>query len=329
MWDASTQPITGHRLAAFSADGQTWRMVAGQDGVNLQLTSIGSRIIAIDADQQSLAARVWSGTIARGEIVWVRRSEADASFAGGVVTQLVNDGARAYAFGWDRSTDEPLVWTLEGGSWMRAKLPASFGGLPTLAAAWPGGVAVAGHRPSLRGDNPILWHRTPGGGWMPESDPILPFVPDPAQGECPALPTDFLEVTMADTSGIAACHGAEPFSFRAWSVECDQCFGYDERQLATPGWLLEPTGNQLYLNPTHTTDGQWWSNVVVKPPLMVDRSWSSTWVEVTGHYDDPSAATCRRQPTADDLQWWSGQRDVVNQCRLILVVTDVKVVSGP
>jgi hypothetical protein len=328
MWDFSAQPLTGARFAAFSADGLTWRRVAGQDGVNLQVTSVGSRTIGIDADLPTLEARVWSGTFARGQLVWIRRPEMDAPFAGGVVTQLVTDGERAYAFGWDRSSDRGLVWTLDGGTWTRAELPASFGGIPMAAAAWPGGVVAVGHRPNLRGDNPILWHLTPGGGWLPESDPIMAFVPEPTNGECPALPTDFLEFAVADASGIVACHGAEPFSFRAWSVPCDQgCYGYEG--MAEPAWLLQPTDNQLYLTPTATNDGGWWSNAVVSPRLKVDRSWASAWVELTGHYDDPAAATCRRQPTADELQWWSGQQALITQCRTTFVTTDVKVVSGP
>jgi hypothetical protein len=329
MWDSSTQPITGSRFAAFSADGQTWRrVVPGQDGVNFQMTTIGDRIVAIDASQTTLAARVWSGTVARGQLLWLRRPEVDAAFAGGVVTQLVNDGTRLYAFGWDRSTDRALVWTLDGENWTRAELPAFFGGIPTQAAAWPGGVVVVGHRPTLRGDNPIFWRRTPGGGWLPESNPILAVVPDPSTDSCPAIPNDYLDFMIADTSALIACHGAAPITFRAWSATCDGCYG-DQTAVAEPAWLLQPSDNQLYLNPIKVTDGGWWSSAVVSPLVSVDESWRGAWVQVTGHYDDPAAAGCHRQPSADDLQWWSGQQAVVTQCRQTFVVTDVKVVTGP
>jgi hypothetical protein len=331
LWDSSTQPITGPRFAAFSADGLTWRRVAdAQDGVNLQLTDAGGRLLAIDADRSTLAARVWSGTIARGQVVWSRRPEADAAFVGGVITQLVTDGARAYAFGSDLSSGRALVWTWDRGAWKRTELPASFGAAPTLAAAWPGGVVVVGHRSTLRGDNPIFWHRTPSGGWLPESAPVIAYVPDPTGDECPPLPTDFLEFVTGDAAGVLACHGAQPITFRAWSATCDQCWGYDPADVSEPGWLLQPTDNQLYLNPTKTTDGGWWTNAVLSPGVTVNPSWRTAWVEVTGHYDDPAAVTCRHQPSADELQWgWSGIQGVITQCRQTFVVTTVKVVGGP
>jgi hypothetical protein len=329
LWEASTQPITGPRFAAFSSDGQVWRrVVGGTGGVNFQLTTIGDRTLAIDSDQITLAPRVWSGTVARGQMLWTRRPEEDPPFAGGVVTQLVNDGTRVYAFGWDRSSDRALVWTLAGGSWTRAELPASFGGIPTQAVAWPGGVVVVGHRPTLRGDNPIFWHRTPDGGWLPEANPILAAMPDPATDSCPALPSDYLDLVIADTPALIACYGATPISFRAWSATCDGCSG-DQTGTAEPGWLLQPTDNQLYLNPIKVTDGGWWSNVVVSPLLPIQKSWSGAWVELTGHFDDPASATCHRQPTADELQWWTGQQALQMQCRQSFVVTAVKVVSGP
>ena len=68
---------------------------------------------------------------------------------------------------------------------------------------------------------------------------------------------------------------------------------------------------------------------MLNPALKVDPAWRSAWVELTGHYDDPVSATCRTQPTADDLQWWQGREALVSQCRQTFVVTDVKVVGGP
>jgi len=50
---------------------------------------------------------------------------------------------------------------------------------------------------------------------------------------------------------------------------------------------------------------------------------------LTGHFDDPAAATCHSPPTADALQSWQGQQALVNQCRQTFVATAVKVVSGP
>jgi len=327
-WDSVTDPNTHPTPALFSADGATWRKVdGGPAGLNLQLTTYNGRALAIDADPKSLAARVWSGSVVRGQMLWLRRQDEDAAFRAGVVTQLVTDGTRAYAFGWGWSNDQPFVWTKDGLQWTRSQLPSSFGGIPTQAAAGPGGVVVVGHRPTWRGDNPIFWHRSPNGAWLPEANPILTFVPDPPADECPALPADFLEFTVADTAGLVACRGDAPISFRAWSVECPGCSGY-QVGVAEPAWLLRPT-DQLYLSPVESRDQNWWGATVLRPPLTVDPSWLSNWIEITGHFDDPAAATCHSPPTADALQWWQGQQALVNQCRQTFVATAVKVVSGP
>jgi hypothetical protein len=327
-WDAFTDPNAHPTPALFSGDGTTWRKVAGGPaGLNLQLTTYHGQALAIDADPKTLAARVWTGTVARGQMLWVRRQQDDAAFAGAVLTQLVTDGMRAYAFGWGWSNDQPFVWTNEGLQWTRSQLPGSFGGIPTQAAAGPGGVVVVGHRPTWRGDNPILWHRGPAGAWLPEANPILTVVPDPPADECPAPPADFLEFTVADTAALVVCRGDAPISFRAWSVECPGCSGYQEG-VAEPAWLLRPT-DQLYLSPVESRDQNWWGATVLRPPLTVDPSWLSNWIEITGHFDDPAAARCHSPPTADALQWWQGQQGLVTQCRQTFVVTDVKVVSGP
>jgi hypothetical protein len=327
-WDAFTDPSIHPAPALFSTDGTTWRKVAGgPDGLNLQLTTYRGQALAIDADPKSLAARVWSGSVVRGQMLWIRRPEDDAALRGVVVTQLVTDGTRAYAFGWGWSDDRPFVWTKEGSQWTRSELPGSFGGIPTQAAAGASGVVVVGHRPTWRGDNPIFWHRSSSGAWLPETNPILTFVPDPSADECPAPPTDYLDFMVADTAALVVCRGDAPISFRAWSVECPGCSGYQEGG-AEPAWLLRPS-EQLYLSPVASQDANWWGASVLRPPLTMDPSWASTWIEVTGHYDDPAAATCHSSPTPDVLQWWQGQQALVNQCRQTFVATGVKVVSGP
>ena len=327
MWDTSSN-ARPDAVAAFSVDGQRWTRVGnGPTGANLQLTSHRDRILAIDADWQTQVPRVWSGSIVRGQVLWIRRSESEGAFAGGAVTRLVSDGTQAYAFGWDRSTDAPLVWSGDGGSWARSRLPASFQGIPSEAAAGPTGVVVVGRRPSLRGDNPILWHRSATGRWLPEADPIVPEIPDPSTDDCPPLPTDFAAFTVVDAAAVIVCHGDTPTTFRAWSVLCDGCGG-GYWSNAEPAWLLNPQENQLGLSPTDWTDGGWQS-VVVSTALTMEDSWADTWLEVTGHFDDPASATCHVEPRAEDLTYFSGQRSVIDQCRQTFVVTEVKVVNGP
>jgi hypothetical protein len=328
LWDPGGDPAMPASAAAFSLDGQHWTKVAnGPGGANLHMTTHSDRILAIDLDPTTLVARVWSGAIVRGQVLWRRLPDGDDAFAGGIVTQLVSDSTQAYAFGWDRANDAPLVWAGDGTSWTRSQLPASFKGVPGAAAAGPTGVVVVGHRPSLRGDNPIVWHRTPTGGWLPESDPILALVPDPQANDCPPLPTNFAAFTVVDAAAMIVCHGAEPTTFRAWSNVCDQCYDttvYD----VEPAWLVRPTTNMLFLSPIDWEDAGSQS-LVLSPSLTIDPSWARAWLEVTGHFDDPAAPSCHMEPMAYDLPWFSGQQSVIDQCRMTFVVTDVKVVSGP
>ena len=52
-------------------------------------------------------------------------------------------------------------------------------------------------------------------------------------------------------------------------------------------------------------------------------------LRIIGHYDDPAAATCHQDVTADTVEWWTGQQASINQCRQTFVVTDVTVLPGP
>jgi hypothetical protein len=91
---------------------------------------------------------------------------------------------------------------------------------------------------------------------------------------------------------------------------------------------MNPIRNQLYLSPVETT-GDWWSSVVVDPSLEMDPGWKDAELELTGHFDDPAAASCHYEPGSDELVWWSGQRQYIDQCRRTFVVTEVTVVSRP
>jgi hypothetical protein len=320
MWEASE--------GAFSPDGMHWSAVDGApDGVNLQVTNLQGRAVAIDLDPSTLAPRVWGGLVARGRLEWHRLASSDDFFAGGVVTQVVSDGNRVSAFGWDRSTERPLVWTGDGAEWVRTPLPESFGGHPLVAAAGPRGVVVVGYRHTLRGDNPIAWHRAAVGGWLPEPDPILALVPDPTSGECPAIPTEYLDLTVVDVPGVVSCHGDAPITFQAFSVPCGGCAGSVEGN-PQPAWLMNPFINQLYLTPNRS-HSDWQSRAVLGPGLTLEPEWTGNMLRLTGHFDDAAASTCHTDLTADQVRWSTGQQSIMDGCRQTFVVTAVTVLPGP
>jgi hypothetical protein len=320
--------LNGSSAAAFSADGRIWSAVSdGPDTNGLRMSDLEDRIVAIAISPKTHDPEVWLGSVAGGVLSWSREAESDGIFAGAVVTQVVSRGSRAFAFGWDRSTDAPLVWTGDGLHWLRSHLPAAFGGIPQAAAAGPAGVVVVGYRPTLRGDNPIVWHRTAVGAWLPEEQPMLQLVPNPSPNACPAVPRDAREFFVLDVAAAITCFGDAPITFRAWAASCDGCSG-GGMGLAEPSWLMNPIRNQLYLSPVETT-GDWWSSVVVDPSLEMDPGWKDAELELTGHFDDPAAASCHYEPGSDELVWWSGQRQYIDQCRRTFVVTEVTVVSRP
>jgi hypothetical protein len=196
-----------------------------------------------------------------------------------------------------------------------------------LAAAGAGRVVVVGNRQSLRGENPIVWHRTSGGGWLPEPDPMLDLVADPSTDDCPVLPTEYLDFMVIDSAAVISCYGAAPMTFRAYSVSCFQCGGGQEGN-PQPAWLINSSLNALYLAPDDSNNG-WQTTAVLAPDLTMDPAWNDAWIEVTGHLDDPAAATCHIEPTIDMIPWWSGQQSIIAQCRQTFVVTAVNLVSAP
>jgi hypothetical protein len=327
-WNGYAGNGAGAAQAAFSVDGESWIAMpeGGPGGAGLQLASLGGRILAIDSEPQTLATRVWLASIVGDGLIWSRQTDAESVFEGAVVTQLVSADGGAFAFGWDRSTAETLVWRLDGARWLRAALPETFGGFPQAAAAGPGGVVVLGHRPNSRGDNPVFWHRTPIGTWLPEEQPVVALAPDPAADSCEPPPHDVLAVAFFDRAAAVVCFADAPITFRAWSVNCDGCYGYGPG-VSQPAWLLAPTTNQLYLAAVESSTDSLMS-VVVSPALKVDPSWIGTWLDVTGHFDDPESITCHYEPTIDDLLYWAGPQTTIDQCRQTFVVTDATVVPG-
>jgi hypothetical protein len=253
--------------------------------------------------------------------------ELERAFVGSVVSQLVAHEGRAFAFGWDRESQAAMVWTGSAHEWAGEPLPTDFGGVPQLAAAGPAGVIVQGHRPTLRGDNPIFWHLTTSARWLAEAEPLLAVVPDPSGDACPPLPRDVLEFITLDRAAAVACFGDAPIIIRAYSQSCPDCSG-SPPGVSEPAWLASPTTNQLYLSPINNSDG-WWTTVVAAPSLELDSFLTAQWLELTGHFDDLAAATCRYEPAVGDLPYWGGPQSAIDSCRQTFVVTEVLVVDEP
>jgi len=326
VWDQRPVDTQSRARAAFSVDGRTWSPVTyGPEGPSSQIVARGEGWLGVDADPATGFPRVWIGAVNEDQLTWRRDRDAHAVFEGGAVSALASDGRRAVAFGWDRSTEQPLVWAEDDGVWRRSTLPASFGGLPRFVAGGPAGFVAVGYRPTLRGSNPVFWHATDGGTWAPEPSPLLEVGPDPSVGECGSSPADAVEWAVLDRVTAIVCFGDQPLTVRAWSASCGGCYGPTTGN-REPAWLAEPGLNQLYLSPVEGFDG-WWTSVALDPSLAWDPTWVRTWVEVTGHFDDPASATCTWTPQPEEVQWYTGLQQVIDGCRQQFVVTAVTVVE--
>ncbi len=330
-WIGGDTPV-GVIGQAFSPNGRTWHTVAdGPIGVNMRLTTLGERIVATVTDADDGFVSFWTGAISGSTVAWDRpdREVVDASRAGYGLSALISDGQRALAFVWERATDSPSLWTsTDGTRWIPASLPAgAFGGIPRLAAGGSAGVVVVGSRQTVRGSNPIFWREVRPGAWEPEATPLVPLVPGPLGDDCPSPLEDMADFMAVDPAIAVACFGDAPFTFRAWSVGCPGCQPESSDQYE-PAWLANPTTNPLFLQPIKSEAGSW-RQVVTAPDLAIDPGWTGSWIEVTGHFDDPAAASCRWSPSYSSELYYTGQASFVESCRQQFVVTAVRVVDGP
>ena len=325
----SLAPPRDEPRQAFSANGRIWSTVEnGPRGANLRFTLLGDQIVAIGTDLTDGTIRTWAGAIYGGHVVWSPVAPATGLPAGVGLAGLAGNGEHVVALAWQRSSDEPAAWTsLDGKRWTEEPLPTgTFGGIPRLLAGGPTGLVAVGSRPTARGMNPIFWREVDDGSWVPEADPLVDAVPDPSTDACGPPPADMLDFLILDRARAVACLGDAPFTLRAWSLACDGCI-YDPPATMEPAWLASPASNQLRLAPIA---GEFYGDRgVVHPSLTGDPAWVGTWLELTGHFDDPAAASCRWIPTPIEEEWFSGQRSIVDSCRREFVVTAVTVVDGP
>lgn len=329
-WNEDELPagVAGH---AFTADGRTWTF-ADEDapaGLNLKITSVGSRLIAAVTDAVDGTVRFRTATVDGPTLTWDPYRGTETEFSGLGVASLVSDGRRVVAILWERTTDALVAYSsLDGQTWAPTALPAAgFGGIPRLVAGGPAGMVVVGSRQTSRGSNPIFWHDAPDGRWTAEPSPIFPLVPGPSADDCPGPLVDVVDFLVVDPATAVACFADTPATFRAWSVGCPDCQPESSLQYE-PEWLANPTTHVLYLQPIQSGAGGW-RGVKTAPNMALDPAWTQSWIEVTGHFDDPAAASCRWTPSVAEESYYAGQFWFVEGCRTQFVVTEVRVVDGP
>ncbi|HET6744899.1 MAG TPA: hypothetical protein VFH90_03520 [Candidatus Limnocylindria bacterium] len=309
---------------AFSPDGWTWSTVSSSADSLGPFVGVGAAsedLVAIERINSG-RVRVWVGTITGEEMAWTPDRGAGSAFDGAVVTAIVSDGTTPIAFGWERFTETPLWWMRRGDSWQRHELPQDYHGLPQVAVGGPAGYLLVGSSHTVLGDNPTIWSLSSTGVWQEQATTLIDPVASPTAQDCAAYSNDLIEL-IRNSGTRVACFGDAPLSFRAFASACDGCY-YEYPGTSEPEWLAQPTdASRLYLSPAEV-DGWETLDAVLAPSLELKPRWLNRWLEVSGHFDDPASAKCRRNPLLEEEHWYQGRESVIDECRSRFVITEVR-----
>jgi hypothetical protein len=314
----------GPSPGAFSPDGWTWSTVTADGdalGPLVGVAAAGEDLVAIERINSG-RVRAWVGIVTGEEMTWTADRAAGSAFDGAVVTAVVSDGMTPIAFGWERFTETPLWWQRRGDSWQRHELPDDYRGIPRVAVGGPAGYLLAGSSQSALGENPTIWSLSSSGVWREQVTALVDPVASPTAQDCAEYSNDLIELIRNSRLRVA-CFGDAPLTIRAFASTCDGCY-YENPGTAEPEWLAQPTdANRLYLSPAEV-DGWETLDAVLAPSLEPNPRWVNRWLEVSGHFDDPASATCRRTPVLEEEYWYQGRESVIDECRTRFVVTRVR-----
>jgi hypothetical protein len=326
---------TTSSIGASSTDGRTWSMDrTPPTGSFLQVAPTATGLVGVSTSPIGGEPRAWVATLENGAVQWRRDDAGTAALRGAAIPALLSDGQTVLALGITRDTLAPVVYrrTEPDGAWNPEALPpGAFGGQGLYAGAalvTRGGTAfvVLGSRPTLASTNPTLWRRAPDGAWAQTKDQLLSFIPDPPRAACGARPRTALDFALLDPAKGAICFSGEDITFRAWATVCSDCGTADPG--FSPAWLADPNlTSALSLSPVMSENTG--TPAAVGPKLRLDQRWDHHWVQVTGHFDDPAARTCRFDPGPQYGPGQEGRAFSVIECRKRFVVTRVTLANGP
>jgi len=328
--------------------GTGWQALPdGPGGIAARVAFLDDTVVGMDQDPATGTIRVWSGSVRGATLAWNAPSEPDV-LAGSVLAVLSSDGTNAVTITWDRATEEVRTWrTVDGLQW--DAVPAPPGGFSTIPHEGLGSRAgiLVGNVPISdvgQGARPQAWvqsHYGPELWWQSRDAPELWWLADdqwtavtssalvpvePPPDPCPAVPADGLDFVLLDPRDGVRCFGNTEITFRAYSVLCNACYRYLPELGWEPEWLA-PQSHGLFLAPYATTFAPGRATAL-DPSLAESPAWAETWVEVTGHFDDPAAAGCRQILDETSAASYPGPSLIVDVCRRRFVLTKVVVIGS-
>ena len=151
--------------------------------------------------------------------------------------------------------------------------------------------------------------------------------------ECPTT------VTLQSLIGLShryaragrECYGSADLQFVAFRATPEGLGGTTSYQVE-PAWLDSALtfGNGLMLTneQNEVTYSSPWLDASVPPDLHeAFASLEGQWVEVSGHFDDPAAASCHA--TWGDPEWTPTPAEIIESCRNRFVLTSIEAVDSP
>jgi hypothetical protein len=175
----------------------------------------------------------------------------------------------------------------------------------------------------------VQWQPTPTydgiPGWMPDTLDGHPVV-EPVAPRCPSSIRDVVDLVDLVAAERLACFGDRPITLGPVTLRG----GVDKTSPATgsPAWLADSATIAMF--GSAGPQG-------VEGPLLVRAGPDlaalplETWLEITGHFDDPAAAGCQRSWTGDAGSTPSAETtaEQVFSCREQFVITAVRTVAAP
>jgi hypothetical protein len=309
-----------------STDGITW-IKAGDKLAEIsnytpQMAVIGNHAIAVLTRYDTGTQSIWRANLGDMDGGWQRMADAEATLAGTIISSLTSNSSVLVLKGYGTADGAPQLWrSSDGASWSQVADPGPFQGGAGLMDGRSHGFVAVGTEATAGALNPVLWHSATGEGWQPEASPVLGLVSTPLVGECPELPTTQVDWILLPGAVGVECFGDQPMTFRAWLTVAGGCGGFFPGTFE-PAWLAGPYATAAFiLSPYEAPDGGCGS--AARHPDLVDPAEPQQWVIITGHYDDPAAATCRYRPDPAFPGTYVSAEQAIRMCQSRFVATSV------
>jgi hypothetical protein len=175
----------------------------------------------------------------------------------------------------------------------------------------------------------VQWQPTPTydgiPGWMPATLDGHPVV-EPAAPRCPSSVGDVVDLVDLIAAERLACFGDRPITLGP--VTLRDLPNKTSPATGTPSWLANSATIAMFGSAgPEGVDGP----LLVRPDPALATLPLGTWLEVTGHFDDPASVGCQRS-WIGDAGTTPSQETAAEQvliCREQFVITSVRAVAAP